>query len=70
MTPSDKKKWHEIEKILNPGLKSSSQQKSNVPGEIILIERQSFASKENRKGGKFNFRDRKKDNFRDKLNVI
>ena len=27
VTPSDKRKWHEIEKILNPGLKSSSDSK-------------------------------------------
>ena len=63
VTPSDKKKWHEIEKILNPGLKSSSQQKSNFRRDNF-DRKQSFA-KGKRKGGKFNFRDRKKDNFRD-----
>ena len=63
VTPSDKRKWHEIEKILNPGLTSSSEQKSNFRRDNF-DRKQSFG-KGKRKGGKFNFRDRKKDNFRD-----
>ena len=64
VTPSDKKKWYEIEKILNPGLKSSSEQKSNFRRDNF-DKKKSFG-KGKGKGGKFNFRDRKKDNFRDK----
>ena len=64
VTPSDKKKWYEIEKILNPGLKSSSEQKSNFRRDNF-DKKNSFGKGKGR-GRTFNFRDRKKDNFRDK----
>jgi len=63
VTPSDKKKWYEIEKILNPGLKSLSEQKSDVRRDNF--ERKQSFHKRKHRGGKFNFRDRNKNNFRD-----
>ena len=57
VTPSDKKKWYEIEKILNPGLKSSSEQKSNFRRDNF-DKKKSFGKGKGR-GGKFNFRDKK-----------
>ncbi len=63
VTPSDKRKWNEIEKILNPGLKSLSEQKSDVRRDNF--ERKQSFHKRKHRGGKFNFRDRNKNNFRD-----
>lgn len=64
VTPSDKRKWFEIEKILNPGLKSSSDNRSNDRRDNFS-KKKSFGKKDGFRTGKskFNFRDKKKSGF-------
>ncbi len=67
VTPSDKRKWFEIEKILNPGLKSSSDNRSNDRRDNFS-KKKSFGKSGKRDGfrtgkSKFNFRDKKKSGF-------
>lgn len=67
VTPSDKRKWFEIEKILNPGLKSSSDNRSNDRRDNFS-KKKSFGKSGSRDGfrtgkSKFNFRDKKKSGF-------
>jgi len=67
VTPSDKRKWFEIEKILNPGLKSSSDNRSNDRRDNFS-KKKSFSKSGSRDGfrtgkSKFNFRDKKKSGF-------
>ena len=70
VTPSDKRKWHEIEKILNPGLKSSSDSKRSGGRRDDYSKKRSFKRGGPRdgfrsdKGGKSSFRDKKKSSFR------
>ena len=68
VTPNDKKKWYEIERILNPGLKSSSDKRSGDRREGYNKKtsfkrggpRDGFRSD---KGGKSSFRDKKRSSF-------
>jgi ATP-dependent RNA helicase DeaD len=67
VTPSDKRKWFEIEKILNPGLKSSSDNRSSDRRDNFS-KKKSFGKSGSRDGfrtgkSKFNFRDKKKSGF-------
>jgi superfamily II DNA/RNA helicase len=67
VTPSDKRKWFEIEKILNPGLKSSSDNRSSDRRDNFS-KKKSFGKSGARDGfrtgkSKFNFRDKKKSGF-------
>ncbi|MDB4022858.1 DEAD/DEAH box helicase [Pelagibacteraceae bacterium] len=70
VTPSDKRKWHEIEKILNPGLKSSSDSKRSGGRRDDYSKKRPFKRGGPRdrfrsdKGGKSSFRDKKKTSFR------
>ena len=70
VTPSDKRKWHEIEKILNPGLKSSSVSKRSGGRRDDYSKKRPFKRGGPRdgfrsdKGGKSSFRDKKKASFR------
>tara|TARA_B100000780_G_C21123961_1_gene455595 strand:- start:259 stop:1935 length:1677 start_codon:yes stop_codon:yes gene_type:complete len=70
VTPSDKRKWHEIEKILNPGLKSSSDSKRSGERRDDYSKKRPFKRGGPRdgfrsdKGGKSSFRDKKKTSFR------
>lgn len=70
VTPSDKRKWHEIEKILNPGLKSSLDSKRSDGRRDNYSKKRTFKRGGPRdgfrsdKGGKSSFRDKKKSSFR------
>ncbi|MGY9045416.1 MAG: DEAD/DEAH box helicase, partial [Candidatus Pelagibacterales bacterium] len=70
VTPSDKRKWHEIEKILNPGLKSSPDSKRSGGRRDDYSKKRPFKRGGPRdgfrsdKGGKSSFRDKKKTSFR------
>ena len=70
VSPSDKRKWHEIEKILNPGLKSSSHSKRSGGRRDDYSKKRPFKRGGPRdgfrsdKGGKSSFRDKKKTSFR------
>ncbi len=70
VTPSDKRKWHEIEKILNPGLKSSPDSKRSDGRRDNYSKKRPFKRGGPRdgfrsdKGGKSSFRDKKKSSFR------
>ena len=68
VTPNDNKKWREIEKILNPGLKPASEKRSdnNYTRRDSSSKRNSFTSKNNRRGGGFRDRNKEKFSFRDK----
>jgi len=68
VTPSDKKKWREIERILNPGLKPSSEKRSdnNFSSRDHSSKRNSFKSRNDRRGGGFRDRKKEKFGFRDK----
>ena len=68
VTPNDKKKWREIERILNPGLKPASEKRSDhsYARRDSSGKRNSFTSKNNRRGGGFRDRNKEKFSFRDK----
>ncbi len=68
VTPNDKKKWREIEKILNPGLKPASDKRSDnsFGRRDSSSKRNSFKSSNDRRGGGFRDRKKEKFSFRDK----
>jgi ATP-dependent RNA helicase DeaD len=59
VTPSDKRKWNEIEKILHPGLTSITEQKNNQRRDEF--KKKSFQRKSSRRD-KFRFRDKPRNN--------
>src|SRR6056300_73387 len=68
VTPNDKKKWREIERILNPGLKPASEKRSDnsYARRDSSSKRNSFKSSNDRRGGGFRDRKKEKFSFRDK----